>query len=185
MMGTGEGGKKSQVDVSNRIVVIGRNRKAEHHFQIVQRWETGIVLTGSEVKSLRAGRVGFEDAYAVVKDGEIYLRSLHIPPYEKASLGQRNPKADRKLLLKHSEIQRIAQKVKEKGFTLIPLSLYFKNRWVKVELGLAKGKKEYDKREAIRKREEKRELERFHRIKQKWTGERSLERSSNRRTSRT
>lgn len=159
-----EGSKGNEIP----LVVVGRNRKALHNYQILQRWEAGIVLTGSEVKSLRMGRVGFEDAYAVIKGGEIFLRSLHIPPYEKATIGVTSAKTDRKLLLKRSEIQRIAQKVKEKGLTLIPLSVYFKGRWAKVELGLAKGKRAYDKREAIRERDEKREWQRLHQIKRKW-----------------
>jgi len=150
--------------------IVGRNRKAQYRYQLLSRLEAGIVLQGSEVKSLRQGRVGFEDAYAVIRDGEVFLRSLHIPPYDKARYGGHNPVAERKLLLKRSEIRKLSSKVTEKGMTLIPTMVYFKGGWAKVELALASGKRKYDKRRAIMEREQKRELARFRKQRRRWTG---------------
>lgn len=155
---------------SSSIVVVGRNRKAAFQYHIHARFEAGLVLTGSEVKSLRAGRVGFEDAYALVRGGEVFLRSLHIPPYVYARGGGHDPTGERKLLLKQSEIRKIAQRVREKGMTLIPTMVYFKRGWAKVEIALATGKRKYDKRRAIAEREQKRELERFKKHRKGLTG---------------
>ncbi len=145
--------------------VVGRNRKASFKYELHARFEAGIRLTGSEVKSLRAGHVGFEDAYAVVRRGEVFLRALHIAGYDKARDGGHNPDSERKLLLNRSEIRKIELRVQEKGMTLIPTMVYFKNGWAKVELALATGKRQYDKRQAIQDREQKRELDRFHKIR--------------------
>jgi len=150
--------------------VIGTNRKALFKYQVQSRIEAGIVLRGSEVKSLRAGHVAFEDSYAVIRNGQIYLRSLHISGYDNASGGGHDPIAERKLLLKQHEIRRLDQKILQKGVTLIPLTVYFKNGWAKVEIGLCVGKRKYDKRRAIMEREQKREDARFNKIKKGWTG---------------
>jgi len=150
--------------------VVGRNRKAQFQYHLGTRFEAGLVLTGSEVKSLREGQVGFEDSYAIVRDGEVFLRSLKIAPYDKAYGGGHKSDAERKLLLNRSEIRKIAQKIQEKGMTLIPVCIYFKNGWAKVELALAQGKRQYDKRAVIEEREHKRDLARLHREKRRWTG---------------
>jgi SsrA-binding protein len=145
--------------------VVGRNRKAQYRYHLVARFEAGIVLSGSEVKSLREGRVGFEDAHAIIRDGEVFLRALHIPPYDKARGGGHDPVAERKLLLNRGEIRKIQARVNEKGMTLIPTMVYFKGGWAKVELALAAGKRKYDKRKAIMEREQKRELDRFKKVR--------------------
>ncbi len=150
--------------------VVGRNRKARFRYHLLDRVEAGIILKGSEVKSLRRGNVGFEDAHAVIRGGEVYLRSLHIAPHEQSSRGGHDPVAERKLLLKRSEIRKLAARVNEKGMTLIPTQIYFKNGWAKVELALASGKRQYDKRRAIQERDHRRELARFQREKRRWTG---------------
>jgi SsrA-binding protein len=150
--------------------VVGRNRKAQFRYHLLTRYEAGIILSGSEVKSLREGRIGFEDAHAVIRNGEVFLRSLHIPPYDKARGGGHDPVAERKLLLKRKEIQRITAKVNEKGMTLIPTMVYFKRGWAKVELALAAGKRKYDKRQAIMEREQKRDLDRLKKMKKQVTG---------------
>jgi SsrA-binding protein len=139
---------------------ITTNRKARHEYAIMDVYEAGIVLKGTEVKSLRAGKANLIDSYASLKDGEIWLVGAHINAYEQGNINNHDPLRDRKLLLNRSEIRRLIGKVKEKGLTLIPLRLYFKNGKVKVELALAKGKKAYDKRETIAKRDFEREQER-------------------------
>jgi|UniRef100_A0A7C3SJ86 SsrA-binding protein len=143
-----------------RIKLICRNRKAYYEYQIDALYEAGLVLKGTEVKSLRLGRVNIEDAYARFQDGEIYLINAHISPYPHAAGENHEADRPRKLLLNRQELKRLQGKLQEKGYTLIPLKLYFKNEHAKVELGLAKGKKKADKRETIRRREEQRELER-------------------------
>ena len=150
--------------------IIGRNKKAEFRYQLMTRFEAGIVLRGSEVKSLRMGRVGFEDAYAIVRKDEIYLRSLHIPGYDKARDGGHDPISERKLLLKRNEIRKIKHKILEKGMTLIPTMVYFKEGWAKVEIALATGKRKYDKRQVIMERDQKREMDRFQKEKRHFTG---------------
>ncbi len=147
------------------IKIVGKNRKAEYRYVLLQRFEAGIVLTGSEVKSLRQGNVGFEDAHAVVRNGEVFLRSLHIPPYANSRNIGYNPVVERKLLLKRSEIRKIQLRVETKGMTIIPVSVYFKDGWAKVEIALALGKRKYDKRQAIKEREQKRELDRFKKLR--------------------
>jgi len=154
--------------VNDRIV--GRNRKALFKYQIMSRIEAGLVLKGSEVKSLRGGHVGFEDSYAIIRNGEVFLRSLHIAGYDKARGGGHDPVAERKLLLKRHEIRKLEQKVLQKGVTLIPMTVYFKDGWAKVELALATGKRKYDKRRAIMEREQKRDLARVQKMKKRWTG---------------
>jgi SsrA-binding protein len=140
--------------------VIAQNRKARHNYHIVETYETGIALLGTEVKSLRDGRANFKDAYADVRDNEVWLHGMHISPYSHGNINNHDPERDRKLLLHRNEIRRLIGKTKEAGLTLVPLQLYFKAGKVKVQLALAKGKKLYDKREAIAKREAERETKR-------------------------
>jgi SsrA-binding protein len=136
------------------------NKKAFHDYFILERIEAGLVLLGTEVKSLREGRANLKDSYARIDAGEAFLIDCHISPYPCGGHFNHEPLRPRKLLLKRMEIKRLLGKMTEKGFTLIPTKLYFKGGRVKVEIGLAKGKKQYDKREALRKKEEKREIER-------------------------
>jgi SsrA-binding protein len=140
--------------------VVATNRKAFHNFSIEETFEAGIVLEGSEVKSLRNGNVSLKESYALVEKGEVYLYNMHIAPYEKASAYSPDPKRKRKLLLHKWEIRRLIGKVRERGYTLIPLKVYFKGPFAKIELGLAKGKKKYDKRKELAEKAERRELER-------------------------
>jgi SsrA-binding protein len=152
------------------IKIVGRNKKASFKYELVSRIECGIALTGSEVKSLREGRVGFEDAHAVIENGTVILKSLHIPPYDKARGGGHEATAERRLLLNSSEIRKLKFKVDEKGMTLIPTMVYFRKGWAKVELALAVGKRQYDKRQAIKERENKREMDRVRKARKAFTG---------------
>lgn len=136
------------------------NRKARHEYFIIQSFETGIVLTGTEVKALRQGKANLVDSYANVEKGEVWLMSANISAYEQGNINNHEPTRSRKLLLNKNEIRKLIGKVKEKGLTLIPLRLYFKNGKVKVELAIVKGKKVYDKRESIAKRDLQRDQER-------------------------
>jgi SsrA-binding protein len=136
------------------------NRKARHLYFILETVEAGIALVGSEVKSLRAGKANIRDSYAAIERGEVFLHHMHISPYDEASHFNHDPLRTRKLLLNRSEIRRLTGKVNERGLTVVPLSVYFKGRHAKVELALAKGKKQYDKRAAIARREQDREIER-------------------------
>ncbi len=140
--------------------LIAQNRKARHDYAIEDTFEAGLVLVGTEVKSLRAGRASLVDGFASVDDGEAWLRNVHIPEYNEGSWTNHEPKRARKLLLSRAEISKISNKLKESGLTLIPLSLYFLNGKVKVELGLARGRKNYDKRQAIAQKDAKREAAR-------------------------
>lgn len=136
------------------------NRKARHEFHVLQVFEAGIVLQGTEVKSLRQGKISLADAYAKVNKGEVWLVNVHINEYEQGNINNHNPTRERKLLLHKSEIRKLEKAVHEKGNTLVPLRFYFKEGKVKVELAIAKGKKVYDKREDIAKRDIERELDR-------------------------
>jgi len=136
------------------------NRKARHDYQIIESYEAGIVLEGTEVKSLRQGRANLKDSYARVENGEVFLHNLHISPYPNASRFNHDPDRKRKLLLHQWEIRRLLGKTVERGLTLIPLKLYFKGKVAKVELALCRGKKLYDRRKDIAEREAKRDLER-------------------------
>lgn len=140
--------------------LVATNRRARFEYELLDTYEAGLVLRGPEVKSLRAGKASLTDAYAVVRRGEAYLVNAHISPYEEAGRENADPRRERKLLLHRAEIARLAGDVSERGFTLVPLSLYFKDGRAKVELALARGKKLYDKRETIRRREEDREVQR-------------------------
>ncbi|PIW69200.1 MAG: SsrA-binding protein [Ignavibacteriales bacterium CG12_big_fil_rev_8_21_14_0_65_30_8] len=139
---------------------ISVNRKAKHEYIFLQTIEAGIVLQGTEVKSLREGKTNFVDSYASIRKNEIWLIGMHISPYKHGNINNHEPVRDRKLLLNRSEIKKLIGKINEKGLTLIPYRLYFKNGKVKVELALAKGKKVYDKRESIKKRDIQRDQER-------------------------
>jgi SsrA-binding protein len=141
--------------------IITDNRKARFQYEILETYEAGISLTGTEVKSIRAGRVNLQDAYAIVRGGEVWLLNGHISPYQAS--GQyfnHDPRRTRKLLLKRREISKLVGKLEQQGLTLVPLKMYFKRGWVKVSLGLGKGKKLYDKRETLKARATKREVER-------------------------
>jgi SsrA-binding protein len=140
--------------------VIVSNRRARHDYEIMDTYEAGIVLTGTEVKSLRAGRASLADAYASVEDGEVWLRGVHIPEYTQGSWTNHEPRRTRKLLLHRKEIFRLLGKIKERGLALVPLSMYFSDGKVKVELALARGKRSYDKRADLAKRDAKREVAR-------------------------
>ncbi len=144
----------------DNIKIICRNRKAYFEYSIDDLFEAGLVLKGTEVKSLRQGKASIDDAYARFRDGEIYLYNAHISPYSHATVDGHEPERPRKLLLHRHEIRRLLGKVQERGFTLIPLKLYFKDEHAKVEIALARGKKKIDKRETIRRREQQREMER-------------------------
>lgn len=142
----------------NRL--ISSNRKAYHDYFISDTMEAGLVLMGSEIKSVRLGRVNLRDSYVAVRNGEAWLVGTHIAGYAQASYQDHDPNRDRKLLMHRQEIQRWVLKAEQKGFTIIPLKMYLKNNRAKVEIGLARGKREYDKREAIAKRETDRNLRR-------------------------
>ena len=140
--------------------LVAQNKKARHDYFIVEAMESGIVLTGTEVKSLRAGRASLVDGYAMVKDGEIWLHGVHIPEYDEGSWTNHLPRRERKLLLHSYQIEKLIGKSKEGGVTLVPLSIYFKDGKAKVELAIAKGKKEHDKRSTLMEKQAKREVER-------------------------
>jgi SsrA-binding protein len=140
---------------------IAANRKAYHDYTILDTYEAGIALTGTEVKSLRAGRASLVDGFASVSDGELWLRNVHIAEYAEGTWTNHAPRRARKLLMHRMEIDRIAGRLREGGLSLVPLSMYFTQGRVKVELGLARGKKEYDKRQTMAKRDADRELERY------------------------
>ncbi|MBM3317573.1 MAG: SsrA-binding protein SmpB [Candidatus Eisenbacteria bacterium] len=145
-------------DEEVRVVV--RNRRATHQYEILERFEAGLVLVGSEVKSVRAGKVNLSDAYAAVRDRELYLLNLHISAYDKATVDAHEPLRPRKLLLHRRQILRLIGKVSERGLTLVPLQIHFRAGIAKVELGLARGKQRFDKRAALAERDSKREMER-------------------------
>lgn len=140
--------------------LIAQNKKARHDYSIEDVYEAGLVLTGTEVKSLRAGRANLTDGYALYDDGEVWLKGIHIPEYDLGTWTNHEPRRSRKLLLTKDEIRRIAGKVKDTGVTLVPLSLYFKDGYAKVEIAVARGRKSHDKRQAIAEREAKREASR-------------------------
>jgi SsrA-binding protein len=142
------------------IKLIAQNKKAFHDYHIEETLEAGIALTGTEVKSLRAGRVNLRDSYAAVENGELFLIGVHISPYEQGNIFNHDPLRKRKLLMHAREIRRLYGKVRVAGYTLVPTRLYFKDGRAKVELGLAKGKTTYDKRQTLAKKEALREMER-------------------------
>lgn len=132
---------------------IAKNPTAKHNYTIIDTIEAGIVLTGTEIKSIRNGKVNLKDSYAGIKNGEIYVYSMHISPYEHGNIFNKDPLRDRKLLLNRREIYKLSGLITQKGYTLVPISLYFKNSIVKLELGIGKGKKLYDKREDLKRKD--------------------------------
>jgi len=142
------------------IKIIAVNRKARHEYFIEDEYEAGLVLQGTEVKSLRLGKANLKDSYARIKDGEVFVYQMHIGPYPFAYYDNHDPLRPRKLLLHKREIKKLYSKANEKGFTLVPLKIYFKDGKVKITVALVRGKRKYDKREAIRRRDEKREMDR-------------------------
>jgi SsrA-binding protein len=154
---------KSKKEPGDGFHIVARNRKARHGFDLIEKVEAGIVLQGTEVKSLRNGKASLDDSYASVENGEVWLYGCDIPEYLQANRMNHKPKRPRKLLLNRSEINKIANRATEKGMTLVPLQIYFKKGMAKVELCVAKGRKTYDKREAIKRNEAKRDMQRFQR----------------------
>jgi SsrA-binding protein len=140
--------------------LIAQNKKARHDYHLEDTYEAGIVLTGTEVKSLRAGRASLIDGFASIRDGEVWLHNVHIPEYTEGTWNNHEPRRLRKLLLSKSEIHRLIAKTKESGLTIVPLALYFKDGYAKVEIALARGKKAYDKRHALAERQATRETAR-------------------------
>ena len=145
--------------------LIANNKKAYHDYFILEKYEAGLVLHGTEVKSLRMGKCSIKEAFIRVEDGEMYIYGMHISPYEKGNIFNKDPLRAKKLLLHKYEINKLLGKIKEKGYTLVPLEVYFKDGKVKVEIGLARGKKLYDKREAIAKKDQRREAEKEFKVR--------------------
>lgn len=154
--------------MSENVKIITENRKARHDFHIEETYEAGIALAGTEVKSLRAGKANLKDSFARVDKGEVFLYNAHISPYEQGNRFNHEPLRTRKLLMHKHEIRKLIGKVQEKGLTLVPLKMYFKNGKAKVLLALAKGKKLYDKRDDMAARDAKREMEKAFRERQKY-----------------
>jgi SsrA-binding protein len=146
--------------MAESVKVIARNRKATHDYHIESRYEAGLVLLGSEIKSIRAGGVNLREGYVAPRDGELWLVNVHIAPYKPAARSGHEPRRPRKLLLSRREINRLISRVQERGYTIIPLRLYLTHGLAKVEIGLARGKRQYDKRATIAKRESQRQIER-------------------------
>ncbi len=146
--------------MTESVKVIARNRKATHDYHVENRYEAGLVLLGSEIKSIRAGGVNLREGYVSPRDGELWLVNVHIAPFKPAGRGGHEPRRPRKLLLSRREIDRLTSRVQERGYTIIPLQLYLTHGRAKVEIGLAKGKRQYDKRSTIAKRESDRQIER-------------------------
>jgi SsrA-binding protein len=140
--------------------VVATNRRARHEYEILETFEAGLVLRGTEVKSLRTGQVNFKDSYATVRNDELWLLGCHISPYSHGTDANHDPERDRKLLLHRREITRLTGKIAERGLTVVPLKLYFKGGRAKIEIGLARGKKLHDKRATLRERETRREMDR-------------------------
>ena len=142
------------------IKIAAQNRKAYHDYFVEEKYEAGIELFGTEVKSVRAGTLNLKDSYCTIKDGELFVQSMHISPYEKGNIFNRDPDRTRRLLMHKREIRKLLALVKQDGYTLVPLSVYFRDARVKVEIGLCKGKKNYDKRDSAAKRDAAREMDR-------------------------
>lgn len=141
------------------IKLIAKNPTAYHNYQIEDKMETGIILSGTEIKSIRNGKVNLKDCYAYIKNGEIFICGMHISPYEHGNIFNKDPLRDRKLLLHKKEISKLIGLTKQKGYSLVPISIYFKGSFIKVELGIGKGKKLYDKRQDLAKRDAQRKIE--------------------------
>jgi len=136
--------------------LIAKNPVARHDYEIIDTFETGIVLTGTEIKSIRQGKVNLKDSYASIHNGEVFVHSMHISPYEHGNIFNKDPLRDRKLLLNKQEIRKLIGLINQKGYTLVPISIYFQGSFVKLELGIGKGKKLYDKREDLKKKDQER-----------------------------
>lgn len=147
-------------EVKKGIKIVSKNSKAFHDYFIEDRFEAGLVLVGTEVKSIRQGKVNLKDSYCLVKDGEIMVHGMHVSPYEQGNIFNRDPLRPRKLLMHKREIQKLFMKIKQDGYAVVPLKIYFKNSRLKLEIGLAKGKKLYDKRDASAAKDAKREMDR-------------------------
>lgn len=145
--------------------LIANNKKAYHDYFIEEKYEAGVSLHGTEVKSLRMGKCSIKESFIRIENGEVYVYGMHISPYEKGNIFNRDPLRPKKLLLHRAEIRKLQGKIAEKGYTLVPLQVYFKNSLVKVEIGLARGKKLYDKRQDIAKKDQRREAEREFKVK--------------------
>jgi len=156
----GQSGSRASRVRAEEVKALATNRKARHDYHVEETYEAGIALLGSEVKSIREGRANLRDSYAAFRGGELFLYNCHVSPYAQASRFNADPLRPRKLLMRREEMQRLVGKVEEKGLTLVPLSLYLKGRLVKVGLALARGKKQYDRREDIQRREAEREMAR-------------------------
>ena len=150
----------------NAIKVVATNRKAYHDYEVVETLEAGIALTGTEIKSVRAGQVNLRDGFALIRNGEVWLQNVYIAPYRLGNRANHDPRRERKLLLHRREIDRLQGKIQERGWTLVPLKMYLKNNRAKIELGLVRGKRKYDKRRAIAQRDAQREVERA--LKERW-----------------
>jgi len=155
----GRGEEAADTDKSG-IKIAAQNRKAWHDYFVEEKFEAGIELSGTEVKSIRAGTLNLKDAWCSVRDGELFLNQMHISPYEHGNIFNKDPLRTRRLLMHKGEIRRLQAQVSQQGFALIPLSVYFKNARVKVEIGLCRGKKNYDKRDTLARRDAQREMER-------------------------
>lgn len=136
--------------------LIAKNPTAKHDYEIIDTIEAGIVLTGTEIKSIRSGKVNLKDSYASIEKGEVFIHSMHISPYEHGNIFNKDPLRDRKLLLNKQEIRKLIGLIKQKGYTLVPVSIYFQGSFVKIELGIGRGKKLYDKREDLKKKDQER-----------------------------
>ena len=152
-------------DLGEGIKIVAKNSKAYHDYFIEEKYEAGIELAGTEVKSIRQGHVNLKDSFCLIKDGEMSVIGMHISPYEKGNIFNKDPMRVRKLLLHRHEINKIEGSLQEKGLTLVPLKVYFKNSLVKLEIGVARGKKLYDKRQDIAKKDQRREAEREFKVK--------------------
>ena len=153
-------GKSAAPEGAAGIKLVRKNKKAFHNYVILERFEAGIVLVGTEVKSLRDGNVNLDEAYGRILEGELWLLGAHIKEYDRRGYASHEPKRRRKLLVRRQELRKLETKVKERGFTLVPLSIYFKRGLAKVEMGLGRGRKLYDKREDMKKRDASREIRR-------------------------
>ena len=147
------------------VKIVAKNQKAYHEYFIEEKFETGIELSGTEVKSIRLGNLSLKEAWCQIKDGELFIRQMHIAPYEQGNIFNKDPLRVRKLLLHKYEIRKLIGKMNQKGYTLVPLSVYFKGSLIKVEIALAKGKKLYDKRQDIAKKDQRRAAEREFKVK--------------------
>jgi SsrA-binding protein len=154
----------TQPAAKEAVKVVVRNKKARHEYHILETWETGIVLQGTEVKSLRQGRANLQDAYATFSGGELWLQSLHISPYEQGNRYNHDPLRPRKLLLHRQQLRKLIGQVEQQGLTLVPLDVYFSRGIAKLTLALVRGKKQYDKREDLRRRADQREMERAFKV---------------------